>query len=135
MSTAGGWVQQEMPSTTHLTKVTVLEGVRWRGHVTLQPAERTSSCQGPGRSCFYDLWEVRSVAREIDGALWRTYYVPKRTYYVPRRPYAQPYHPREEEAQQEYLLCQGSKISTPNYPTFNIPTFPPSLQAVQQPLQ
>lgn len=43
--------------------------------------------------------------------------------------------PREEEVKQEYLLCQGSKISTPNYPTFNNPTFPSSLQAVQQPFE
>lgn len=52
MSTAGRWVQQEKPSPTHLTKVTVLEGVGWQGHVTLQPAEGNQFLPGTWQELF-----------------------------------------------------------------------------------
>lgn len=67
--------------------------------------------------------------------MWRIYFVPKRTYYVPRRPYAQPYHSREEEASRNIYYDKAARFLPPNYPTFNIPTCPSSLQAVQQPFQ
>lgn len=73
MSTAGRWVQQEMPSTTHLTKVTILKGVVGACNIAV-------SRKGPilAMDLSMSMPTGGLVSRETDRVLWRTYYVPRR---------------------------------------------------------